>query len=287
MSIAVYDFYDPQADRTRLAMQSRLFSHYLRANARAFAGPDVGTILDLGCGEGQMGMALCEVYPQAHLVGLDRDPAAIAQAQQILTLGVRRVTFVVGDMTQGLPPGPFDLIYASLSLSHLRQPAALVPLLYQALGPGGVLWIKDLGSGMEQAARHPLYEQLIKLCFSALAALGGHMQVIAELRPLLIDAGFTDPHLEIETYPLGGSSAGGRSILANMLRLFYTTRQAISRVHGMPESEIEAMCASISRDALHSDQEIGTAPFSNLLVRRPVPRKRLSPVNREAVPNES
>ncbi|HMA37437.1 MAG TPA: class I SAM-dependent methyltransferase [Chloroflexia bacterium] len=269
MTIESYDFYDVHADRARLGMQSQIFSTYIRAHALPILGSQIHSILDLGCGEGQLGLALRSIYPQARLVGLDQDAAAIAKVQKIQAMGIRNVEFVAGDMEQGLPPGPFDLIYASLSLSHLRNPVGLVPRLVQALAPGGYLWIKDLGPDMEHAGTHPAYQQLVRLCFSALATLGAHMQVIDELRPPLLAAGLAPVQEEIEAYPLGGLSAAGRAILTNMLSIFYVSRQAISRVHHLPEQEVSALCFAVSRAALETEHELGTCPFANLILQRP------------------
>jgi hypothetical protein len=147
--------------------------------------------------------------------------------------------------------------------------AALVPALYAALRPGGVLWIKDKGPDMAQAGTHPAYQQLVRWCFSALEALGGHIQIIAELRPLLARAGFREERLEVEAYPLGGPSAVGRAMLSNMLHLFAATQPAVTRVHQVPASEIQALSGAVAQAARQSRAALGICPFSNLLVRRP------------------
>jgi SAM-dependent methyltransferase len=269
MPIPVYELYDPQADRSRLAVQSRVFGSYLRTHAPQFVGPTVRHILDLGCGEGQLGRTLLRVYPTARLVGLDRDAAAIAHAQHARPARRQQIEFRIGDMEQSLPSGPFDLIYASLSLAHLHRPAVLVPALYAALAPGGVLWIKDKGPDMAQAGTHPAYQQLVRWCFSALAALGGHLDIIAELRPLLARAGFREEHWEVEAYPLGGRSATGRAMLSNVLHLFAATQPVITRVHQVSAQEIAALSVTVAQAARQSAEPLGICPFSNLVVRRP------------------
>jgi hypothetical protein len=45
-----YIFGNPETDRQRLETQSRLFTRYIRAHARAFCGDKVHRILDVGCG---------------------------------------------------------------------------------------------------------------------------------------------------------------------------------------------------------------------------------------------
>jgi SAM-dependent methyltransferase len=235
----------------------------------AFVGPAIRSVLDLGCGEGQLGLTFQEVYPRARLVGLDRDSAAIEKARDAPKPGIGTTEFVVGDMEHGVPEGPFDLIYASLSLSHTRNPVGMIPMLYEALAPGGYLWIKDLGPNMEQVGTHPAYQKLVQLTFSALAALGAHMQVVEELRPHLLAAGFTEVRHETESYPLGGASLAGQAILVNMLAVCYSAQMATQKVHKLADNEIRTLCFAISNDAYQRTEDLGTCPFTNLIVRRP------------------
>src|SRR5262249_32506342 len=104
-----------EIDRARLVAQTRLFRSYIEKNAKQFVGEDVKSILDLGCGEGQLALVFAKLYPQAKILGIDKDEKAIEVAQRAAK-GTPNVEFQVGDILQGLPSGPFDLVYESLVL---------------------------------------------------------------------------------------------------------------------------------------------------------------------------
>lgn len=93
-----YIFGNPELDRLRLETQDRLIGERMQARARALVGDNVRNILDLGCGEGQLGLRLLEVYPAAHLVGLDKDPKAITTAEARARVAGAQARYEVGDV---------------------------------------------------------------------------------------------------------------------------------------------------------------------------------------------
>ncbi len=197
---------DSTLDHQRLATQTRLFSNYVRLNAKRLVGDEVHSILDLGCGEGQLGRVLREVYPAARLVGIDRDPAAIETArQQAASSGLHNIEYLVGNVEEELPAGPFDLIYASVIFIHTRRLAQVVELAQAALQPGGYLWVKEVHPKVSEPTSSAEYKELNTIILAALARLGNHPQAAAELLALLPQAGFDQvQHFEDEVYPLGG-----------------------------------------------------------------------------------
>jgi hypothetical protein len=82
-------------------------------------------------------------------------------------------------------------------------------------------------------------------------------------------SGFQEERLAVEAYPLGGPSAVGQAMLSNMLHLFAATQSAITRVHQVPASEIQALSVAVAQAARPSAAALGICPFSNLVVRRP------------------
>src|SRR4051812_3126453 len=135
----LYIFDNSEIEQRRLLLQSELFQEYLREHAPAFVPMPPARILDMGCGIGHLAWELHNLYPQATVVGIDRDPEAIAAARRHPD-GEHKLNFVLGDIQEALPPGPFDLAYASLIMSYLRDPARVVDLVYAALAPGGTFW---------------------------------------------------------------------------------------------------------------------------------------------------
>jgi release factor glutamine methyltransferase len=82
--------------------------------ARALAGPAPATILDLGVGSGAILVTLLAEWPQAHGLGVDIDPDALAvAAENAARLGVaERARFVRSDWLAGID-GRFELVVAN------------------------------------------------------------------------------------------------------------------------------------------------------------------------------
>jgi len=97
-----------------------------------------GAALEIGCGAGLGCLALAEAYPDARVVGHDRDAGAIARAQALARAGGldARVSFVVTD-SEKLPRDAYDL--ASLaSLADRRQALPVLNAVRNAITPDGV-----------------------------------------------------------------------------------------------------------------------------------------------------
>jgi SAM-dependent methyltransferase len=265
-----YLFGDAETDRIRLETQAMLFSSYLRTKAPQFIGPKVRRILDIGCGAGQLTTTLARVYPNAEVIGVDNDPRAIAKARARAVESKRgNVEFQVGDITAGLPAGPFDLIYASLVLLHIREYEQVVREAYGALAPGGMLWVKDLHPAIETALPHPTYQRAMGLTYATLEAIGAHPYLGRELPGHLEQFGFEAIRVEVETYPLGGTTPSGQAALGILLGAIYNARQLVSRIQGVPENEIVKMYVEIGEFARGNAMPVGLLQLSNVLARRP------------------
>lgn len=83
-------------------------------------------ILDLCTGSGCIALALAAAFPEALVVGIDKDPAAIALANKNKQLlGIDSVTFLVSDLFEALDTGTFDLIVANPPYIPITVQAAL------------------------------------------------------------------------------------------------------------------------------------------------------------------
>lgn len=265
-----YLFGDPATDRARLEAQTALFSRYLQQHAREFTGPNVTRILDLGCGEGQLAFVLARLYRGARVIGIDKDERAIARAEErAAKMDMTNVAFVVGNVEDDLPGGPFDLIYASLIFLHMRQRAPLIRRCYDHLAPGGHLWIKDLHPSIETACAHPAYLELMRLTFSTLVSIGAWPYLFREVPAMLTAVGFEPPRIEIEEYPLGGPTPEGRAMLGVTLGVGYNARALISKVHQMPESEVIHLYSQLGEWARQMPGEVGILRMGNVIAQRP------------------
>jgi trans-aconitate 2-methyltransferase len=95
-------------------------------------------VYDLGCGPGNSTELLIERFPDAQVIGTDNSEPMLASARQRLPHG----RFELGDIAQWQPAEPPDLIYANASLQWVGQHEALLPRLFAALAPGGVLAVQ-------------------------------------------------------------------------------------------------------------------------------------------------
>ena len=264
-----YIFGNPDVDRQRLETQTHLIGERVKANAHLFVGEHITNILDLGCGDGQLGLLLHAIYPEARLMGIDKDPKAVLKAREhAQAQGFSQATYVVGDIEAALPEGQYDLVFASLILLHTRQLPPVVARIAAATQPGGYLWATELHPGFRTAIDHPAYQQLAAWFFATMAAIGVQPLIGQELPILLRDAGFTDVHTKTEEFPLGGTSYEAQATLATLLGGFYNARLAMSKTQGVPESEIIQLYTELANYALRTRHSVGAIPSLHIVARR-------------------
>ncbi len=95
-------------------------------------------VVDLGCGPGNSTELLVRRYPDADVVGIDNSDEMLAAARKRLP----DAKFEMHDIAAWRPVTPPDVIYANASLQWVGAHDALVPRLFAALAPGGVLAIQ-------------------------------------------------------------------------------------------------------------------------------------------------
>jgi SAM-dependent methyltransferase len=108
--------------------------------------PSLASILDLGCGNGELARRLAGRGHTGAYLGLDSSPALLEEAARRLPPGFPG-RFRLADLAQAewsacLPPEPFDFILAFAVLHHLPGAALRRRLLGQVracLAPGGQL----------------------------------------------------------------------------------------------------------------------------------------------------
>lgn len=94
-------------------------------------------ILDLGAGTGLLSARIRAAHPEAELTLLDGAPAMLEQGRKRLGEDAR---YLVGDLADPLPTGPWDAIVSALAIHHLGDldKRSLFARIHGAVRPGGV-----------------------------------------------------------------------------------------------------------------------------------------------------
>jgi len=113
------------------------------------------TVVDLGCGPGQLTAGLAQRWPDASIVGLDSSPEMIERAQQHRAPGL---AFEVADLQGWSPDTPVDVIVSNATLQWVPDHLDLLPRFVDALAPDG--WLAIQVPGNFDAPSHRLLYQL-------------------------------------------------------------------------------------------------------------------------------
>jgi trans-aconitate 2-methyltransferase len=99
----------------------------------------VASVIDLGCGTGELTVTLAERWPEAHVLGVDNSPDMLAAARPRAIPG--RLQFEPGDAAR-FRPAPVDRIISNAVLHWVPDHATLFPRLAAAVAPGGALAVQ-------------------------------------------------------------------------------------------------------------------------------------------------
>jgi release factor glutamine methyltransferase len=77
------------------------------------AGRDAPEVLDVGTGSGAIALAVKDEHPDARVSGFDFSPDALALASENAALTGLAVDLLQGDLFDGLPAGPWDLVVSN------------------------------------------------------------------------------------------------------------------------------------------------------------------------------
>lgn len=115
------------------------------------------TVVDLGCGPGDLTATLAERWPAADVTGVDSSPEMIDRARR---LAGDRLAFVQADAATWAPETPPDVIVSNALFQWVPGHRAVLTRLAAALAPGGFLAFQVPGNF--GAPSHALLRELCR-----------------------------------------------------------------------------------------------------------------------------
>ncbi len=119
--------------RLRLATTERAVTRRRGADSRL-------RVLDAGCGDGLLALALAKRHLAWSLTGLDlRENLLEGARERAVARGLSNVRFVPGNLEEPLPEGDFDVVLAVECLEEIPGDRQALRTMSDALVPGGLL----------------------------------------------------------------------------------------------------------------------------------------------------
>ncbi len=137
-AIGIFDAHASEYEALRRRLVPSFDTFYGTAvDALALAGCELRRVLDLGAGTGLLARAVARAHPRSELVLLDGSAAMLERARA--SLG-DRASYVVGELGDELPVGPWDAVVSAMAIHHLEDPAKreLFARIRAGLSLGGV-----------------------------------------------------------------------------------------------------------------------------------------------------
>jgi trans-aconitate 2-methyltransferase len=167
-------------------------------------GRPIETMVDLGCGSGELTVALADRLDVADTLGVDASANMLAAATPHARSDRR---FESGDIATWVSPTPVDLIVANASLQWVPDHELVIERWLDSLRPGGQIAIQ-----VPANADHPSHT-----CSAAVAAREPFVSAMGGTAPpdpvavnvlppehyatLLYDLGVHEPHVRLQVYP--------------------------------------------------------------------------------------
>ena len=104
------------------------------------------SVVDLGCGTGNLSYQINQQFPDAHIICVDRSLDALNVAQsKFQNIDGAHIKFLQIDFAEQMVTGCYDSIVSSFALHHIPETLVLnlFKQIYSALKPGGACWIGE------------------------------------------------------------------------------------------------------------------------------------------------
>jgi 2-polyprenyl-3-methyl-5-hydroxy-6-metoxy-1,4-benzoquinol methylase len=272
---------DPEM--ARLAALSRVYGPATDAWLDA-AGLSPGmTVADLGCGPGDVSLAVAErVGPTGRVIGVDDADRPLELARQRATAaGLTHVSFERADVTAWRPARTLDAVVGRLILIHLDDPVAQVALAADLVRPGGIVAFMDVALTTRAAQPElPLLTAYNGWLLEAFRRGGRSVDMALRLAALFTAAGLAKTTLTAAAPAERGGDAVGWSIaggdVVSLLPLMERTGVATAEEIGPATFEQRLRAQAAEHDAVLLNPLVVGASARTPVHRAPVPPPRRS-----------
>lgn len=121
-------------------------------------------VLELGCGTGNLTLALAARYPEASLSTVDASPEMLALTRARLGERTATTTFLQTRFEEIETDQRFDLVVSSISLHHVRDKAALYRRIAALMARGGTFRFSDQLRGGTEANHDLNWTRWLEFC---------------------------------------------------------------------------------------------------------------------------
>ena len=208
-------------ERERLIQQAGLFGPITERFLRAAGIAPGMRVLDVGCGVGDVTLLCADlVGPDGAVVGVDRDPAALARARErVQSAGLNHVALREDDFRELTFDTPFDAVVGRAVLMYAADPAAAIRALLPHLRAGGIVAFHEFDfTSLVSVPPSELFDQVADWWRRTASQAGVELQMGLKLFPVYRAAGLPEPQLQADTIVGGGAHFGGYAYLAGVIR---------------------------------------------------------------------
>ena len=99
------------------------------------------TVIDLGCGTGNVAQILAARWPRSRIIGVDQSAEMLAVAKAS-TAGATQHEWIRADLAEWAPEEPVDVVFSNAALHWRDDHAVLFPRIFGWVAPGGVLAVQ-------------------------------------------------------------------------------------------------------------------------------------------------